>query len=186
MSTEVSNLEVFKAAAALGSAAIFVQKCILVATCVAFTCFVMIQIIFRYFLFLPLHGLEELAVHLAVWTYFIGAALGAHEKSHISASLLPELVKSRATKAIIEIIVTGITTVIAICMTVWAAKYLLWSIDRQPASLELRAPLYWVHAAMPVGLGLMSFYFFVGFVTDITRLVSGQLDIAPNDDGEDT
>lgn len=169
-----STSQLYRIGISVWNAKLWIQKLILVVTCLTFTSFVMIQIVFRYFLFLPLHGLEELAVYLAVWTYFIGGALGAYEKSHISANLLPSLIKSEKIKAAIAIVVSGITTFIAIVMTIWAAKYLLWSIERQPTSLEIRTPLYWVHASMFVGLGLMSFYFFLGFIDDIRRLVSGR------------
>ncbi|AXS40065.1 TRAP transporter small permease [Breoghania sp. L-A4] len=149
---------------------LWLQKLMLVVTCAGVTILVMMEIIFRYFLFLPLHGIEELATYLAVWTYFIGGAYGAYERSHISASLLDVIVKNAKVIGAIDLIIKLITLVVAAWMTVWVVQYLLWSIERRPHSLELQMPLYYVHAAMAVGLGLMSFYFLVDFILVVLRL----------------
>lgn len=140
---------------------LFLQKLVLVVCSIGFTLLVILEIVFRYFLFLPLHGIEELATYLAVWTYFIGGAHGAYERSHISASLLDMLVKNDRALGIVDFIVKAITALTAGWMTVWTFQYLLWSMERRPHSLELQMPLYFVHAAMAIGLALMTFYFLI-------------------------
>lgn len=147
------------------------QKLILVVSSIGFTSLVIMEIVFRYFLFLPLHGIEELATYLAVWTYFIGGSHGAYERSHISASLLDMLVKHDLVIGIIDFLVKAITALTAGWMTVWAVQYLLWSIERRPHSLELQMPLYFVHAAMAAGLALMTFYFLVDLGAATLRLL---------------
>ena len=154
----------------LWSTKLWLKRATLVVTCAGFTIIVIVQIVFRYFLFLPLHGLEELATYLAMWTYFIGGAYGAFERSHISASLIEVLVKSQRFSLLIRVLVNGITAGVALWMSVWAYDYLAWSIRLEPRSLELRAPLYWVHASMFVGLVLMAFYFAIEFLENAWRL----------------
>ncbi|MBW3096264.1 TRAP transporter small permease [Pseudohoeflea coraliihabitans] len=149
---------------------LWLQKFVLVATCAGFTVLVMMEIVFRYFLFLPLHGIEELATYLAVWTYFIGGAYGAYERSHISASLLDVFVKNKRVFGVLDLVVKAITLVVSVWMSVWVLQYLLWSIERRPHSLELQMPLYFVHASMVVGLSLMAFYFFLDFAVAVSRL----------------
>jgi len=103
--------------------------------------------------------MEELATYLAIWTYFIGGAYGAYERTHISASLIEMFVRTETVRQGIKVLANSITVVVAVWMGVWAFDYLAWSIRLEPRSLELRAPLYWVHASMLVGLVLMSLYF---------------------------
>ncbi len=159
-----------KTAIAIWTSKLALQKLVLVVSGVVFTTLVILEIVFRYFLFLPLHGIEELATYIAVWTYFIGGAYGAYERSHISASLLDMLVQHDRTLRIVDFVVKSITAVVASWMTAWAVQYLLWSIARRPHSLELQMPLYFVHAAMAIGLGLMSFYFVVDLGAAALRL----------------
>ncbi len=149
---------------------LWLKKATLVITCALFTIIILIEIVFRYFLFLPLHGMEELATYLAVWTYFIGGAYGAYERSHISASLIEMLVKSDRINLLIKVLANVITVVVAVWMSIWAFEYLAWSIRLGPRSLELRTPLYWVHASMFVGLALMSFYFAIELVENLRKV----------------
>lgn len=136
----------------------------------SFTLIIIIQITFRYFLFLPLHGMEELATYLAIWTYFIGGAYGAYERTHISASLIEMFVRTETVRQGIKVLANSITVVVAVWMGVWAFDYLAWSIRLEPRSLELRAPLYWVHASMLVGLVLMSLYFAIELFENMRTL----------------
>lgn len=154
----------------LWNAKLWLKRATLVATCAGFTIIVIVQIVFRYFLFLPLHGLEELATYLAMWTYFIGGAYGAFERSHISASLTEMLVKTERITLLVRVLVNCITVAVALWMSVWAFDYLAWSVRLEPRSLELRTPLYWVHASVFVGLVLMTFYFAIEFLENVWRL----------------
>lgn len=152
---------------------LWLKRVILVATCALFTAIILVQIVFRYFLYLPLHGMEELATYLAIWTYFIGGAHGAFERSHISASLIEMLVKRARVTLAVRVLANGITVVVAVWMTLWAFDYLAWSLRLGPRSLELRMPLHWVHASMVVGLALMSFYFVIELMENARRLSRG-------------
>ncbi|MCG8508763.1 MAG: TRAP transporter small permease [Rhodospirillales bacterium] len=152
---------------AIWNAKLWIQKATLAITCGLFTAIIIIQIVFRYFLFLPLHGMEELATYLAIWTYFVGGAYGAYERSHISASLIQMIVKNPRINLIVKLVVNLITVVVAIWMGIWALKYLAWSVRTEPHSLELRTPLYWVHACMFTGLALMSLYFLIELTNNL-------------------
>ena len=154
----------------LWEAKLWLKRATLVVTCALFTLIVIVEVAFRYFLFLPLHGIEELATYLAIWTYFIGGAYGAYERSHISASLIEMLVKSPRVMLHVKLLANLITVVVAVWMSLWALEYLAWSVRLGPRSLELRTPLYWVHASMFVGLALMSFYFALELAETIARL----------------
>jgi TRAP-type C4-dicarboxylate transport system permease small subunit len=172
-------------ARAVGTAAwnakLWLKRATLVVTCVLFTVIILVEIAFRYFLFLPLHGIEELATYLAIWTYFIGGAYGAYERSHISASLIEMLVTNPRVSKLVRVVANAITVAVAAWMTVWTFEYLAWSVRLGPRSLELRAPLYWVHAAMFVGMALMTFYFAIELLDNLGVL---RRDRAVRADGE--
>ncbi|MCG8693645.1 MAG: TRAP transporter small permease subunit [Minwuiales bacterium] len=148
---------------------LFLKRLTLAVTCALFSAIVIVQIIVRYFLVIPMHGLEEIAVYSAVWTYFIGGAYGAYERSHISASIMEMAVVREGARNWIRVLANAITVVVAVWATIWTFEYFQWSLKLQPNSLELQAPLYWVHASMFVGLGLMAFYFAVELVDNLLR-----------------
>lgn len=148
---------------------LFLKRLTLVITCTLFSIIVIVQIVVRYFLLVPMHGLEEIAVYAAVWTYFIGGAYGAYERSHISASLMEMMIAGESARDWIKVLANAITVVVAVWTTVWTFKYFQWSLQLEPKSLELQAPLYWVHASMFVGLGLMAFYFAIELADNLLR-----------------
>lgn len=148
---------------------LFLKRLTLVITCALFSIIVIVQIVVRYFLLVPMHGLEEIAVYAAVWTYFIGGAYGAYERSHISASLMEMMIAGESARNWIKVLANAITVVVAVWTTVWTFKYFQWSLQLEPKSLELQAPLYWVHASMFVGLGLMAFYFAIELADNLLR-----------------
>ena len=170
MTVQLRRLGLRRLGRRLWACKLWLQRAALVATCTLFTLIVIVQVVFRYFLFLPLHGIEELATYLAVWTYFIGGAYGAYERSHISASLIAVVARRPRVTLTVKLLANGITVVVAIWMSLWALEYLVWSVRLAPRSLELRAPLYWVHASMFVGLVLMSLYFLVELAGNLVRL----------------
>ena len=160
---------------------LFLKRLTLVVTCALFSVVVIVQIVVRYFLLVPLHGLEEIAVYAAVWTYFIGGAYGAYERTHISASLIEMLASGEGLRDWIKVMANAITVVVAVWATVWTFQYFQWSLRLQPRSLELQAPLYWVHASMFVGLGLMAFYFAIELVDNLLRALGIRADLTENE-----
>ena len=148
---------------------LFLKRLTLAVTCALFSIVVLVQIVVRYFLLIPIHGLEEVAVYAAVWTYFIGGAYGAYERSHISASLIEMMIARERHRDWVKVLANAITVVVAAWATIWTFQYFQWSLRLQPKSLELQAPLYWVHASMFVGLGLMAFYFAIELVDNLLR-----------------
>src|SRR5699024_10578054 len=110
----------------------------------------------------------------AIWLYFIGGALGAWDRSHISASLLDILIGSDRARAVVRVITCLLTVIISGWMTVWAFQYFYWTASRGARSLELGMPMAWVHAALPVGLVLMTLYFLIEFVDEARRTFGGR------------
>jgi TRAP-type transport system small permease protein len=156
----------------LWTAKLAVQRFVLAATGALVTILVFVQVVTRYFLGESIFGIEEAASFLAIWLYFIGGAYGAYERGHISASLVDLIVPGDRARQAIKAFTSVLTVILAGWMTVWASSYFLLSLQRGPMSLELGIQLGWVHAAIPLGLILMTFYFAVELLEDLARLRS--------------
>ncbi len=143
------------------------QRFVMVFCGVMLTILVGIQVVTRYGFGFSFFGIEELAMFLAIWLYFIGGAYGAWERGHISASLVELVVRRTLIRRGIHIL-SGVITVFLSCwMTVWAVQYTVWNIARGTRSMELGIPLYWVHSVIPLGLGLMTLYFLIDLLSHI-------------------
>lgn len=132
------------------------------------------QVFIRYFLDIPLYGVEEISAYLAVWLYFIGSGYGVYQGNHISASVMDLILKSERARDAFHIVVTVITLVLIGWMFSICFDYFQWSLKRTPKSPELRLPLFYVHAAMVAGLGLMLFYSTIELVRRVMLFRQGQ------------
>ncbi|MCZ2721049.1 TRAP transporter small permease subunit [Marinomonas sp. 15G1-11] len=119
---------------------------------------IFIQVFIRYFLDIPLYGVEEIAAYLAVWLYFIGSGYGIYKGNHISASVMDLLLPNQRSKDIFQAFVSVLTLILICWIFLLCFDYFQWSMKRVPKSPELRLPLFYVHFAMVFGLGMMTFY----------------------------
>ena len=60
---------------------------IIIAGCVVIV-LIFVEVMLRYVFGSPLFGVEEMVTLIAMWLYFLGAAYGAYERSHIKAELV--------------------------------------------------------------------------------------------------
>jgi len=119
---------------------------------------IFIQVFIRYFLDIPLYGVEEIAAYLAVWLYFIGSGYGIYQGNHISASVMDLILPTQRARDIFQVFVSIITFILVCWVSILCWDYFQWSLKRMPKSPELRLPLFYVHFAMVIGLGLMVLY----------------------------
>lgn len=146
-----------------------VQKFILVFAAISLTGLIFTQVVSRYVFNTAIFGVEEIACYIAVWMYFIGASIGAEQSEHISASLVGAFVESASWQLAIKIFASVITVSLCIWMTVWAYKLASWSLRLGMMSTEINFPVGVAQLAMPVGLALMSLYFFVELIGNLDQ-----------------
>ena len=156
----------------LWNAKLRILRWILFATSVGVVLLVFIQVIMRYFFDVPLYGIEEAAIYLAVWSYFIGSAYGAKQKEHISASLIDVLLPAGRGQAFVAMITGFITVVVTAWMVNWCWYYLAWTFKRSTVSVDLGLHMGWVHSAIFIGLILMTLYFFIDFVEKVIHFIT--------------
>ncbi|WP_375056182.1 TRAP transporter small permease [Zobellella sp. DQSA1] len=165
---------------------LLIQRLIMGFSTLAFSILIFIQVFIRYFLDIPLYGVEEISVYLAVWLYFIGAGYGIYRGNHISAGVMDIVLSSPRARAITSLLVSVISLAI-ICWVFWiVVVYFQWSLARAPKSPELRISLYFIHAAMLAGTGLMLFYTLIELAGRICCIAEGRpyLSLAGADDHE--
>lgn len=153
---------------------LWLQRLVMGLTTIAFSVLIFIQVFIRYFLDLPLYGVEEIAVYLAVWLYFIGSGYGVYRGNHISAGVMDIAFSSPSARAVLQALVSLISLAIIGWIFWICLGYFQWSLARVPKSPELRIPLYYVHAAMLAGAGLMFFYTLIELAGRLHCLATGR------------
>ena len=132
---------------------------------------ILVQIASRYLFRTSILGIEEVILYLAVWFYFLGAALGAEQREHISASLVDVLAIGETPKRWVHWFASLLAVIICAWMTWWAIGLVEWSWQMNMRSTELRVPVWLIQASIPAGLGLMTFYLLVECADNLRRLV---------------
>lgn len=148
------------------------QRWLLIIAGCLITILVFTQVLLRYVFKSPLFGIEELIVFIAMWLYFIGASLGAYERSHIKADVIHVWVKSARGMAIIHTINSAITVTLSAIMVSWCYQYFLFGIRKGGQSPALRLPLVLPQSAVFVGAILMTLYFAVELVDNFRNAIS--------------
>jgi TRAP-type transport system small permease protein len=157
----------------LWSAKLAIQRFILAATGAIVTLLVFVQVVTRYFFAESIFGIEEAATFLAIWLYFVGGAYGAYDRGHISASLVDLVVPRQQARHAVKAFTGALTVMLSAWMTLWATRYFLLTLQRGAMSLELGIEMAWVHAAIPIGLVLMTFYFALELLEDLGKARAG-------------
>lgn len=110
------------------------------------------QVAARYVVGVPLYWSEELARHLMIWLFFLGAVIALRRGAHLSIDLLPESLPPRGTVmlrgAVLLILGTFLT------MMTWYGWDLAQRTMVQRAS-ALHYPMGYVYAALPISGFLM-------------------------------
>lgn len=149
------------------------QRFVLLVCGIVLTGLITVQVFTRYVLGISIFGIEELASFVAVYLYFIGAAHGAWERGHISASLVELVVPPGRPRNAIALFASVITVVLSGWMSLWAWQYLAFTLKRGTMSLEVGISMAWVHGIMPIGLSLMTLYFAVEMLENWNRVLRG-------------
>lgn len=142
----------------LGDGLIRLQRGLVALAAIMLTGLVFVQVVTRYVFSYSIFGIEELATFVAVWFYFLGAAIAAQEGMHISASLVDVVIHSQRARQWLRIVTDALATFICGWMAWWAIGLTAWTLDRGMMSLELDFPMGYVYLAMPVGLVLVCAY----------------------------
>ena len=131
------------------------------AACVLILC---AEVVLRMF-HKDLFGYEEIVVIFAMWMYFLGASYAMYQKSHINADMTSLFFGERV-QAVVKLIVSFITTFVAIVLTIWGHSFFSWALGKTATTTALRIPLIYSQSALFFGYLLIAFYSLFYFIED--------------------
>ena len=135
----------------------FMRAVLIICSAVSTGC-ILYAVFLRYILKSNFYGSDEIILLFAFWLYFIGAAYGSYENSHIKADLLNMYIKNMRYKDGLNLIAQAATVLVNCILLVWAYDSLLWAIEKMPLTTSLKIPIAIPRSAIFVGLLLMAFY----------------------------
>lgn len=137
---------------------LFLMKLTLVVCSVVSTGCIVAGVVIRYILNGDFYGSEEIILCFAFWLYFIGAAYGSYENSHIKADLLNMYLKNMRWKDGMNLLAQLVTVLSNAVLLCWAIVSMQWAIVKWPLTTSLKIPIAIPRAAILVGLLVMFFY----------------------------
>ncbi len=146
---------------------VIIQKTIISVCSVLIAVTFGMVVVLRYGFQANLFAYEEWLLVAAFLLYFIGAAQGSYENTHIKADLMNELISSPKGKWILGLVVMGLEAIIAGVLTWWAFGMLLEDIARypgMPATPVHKIPLAVPRGTIFVGFLLMTIYAVMHFL----------------------
>jgi TRAP-type C4-dicarboxylate transport system permease small subunit len=134
------------------------MRAVLVICSTVSTGCILYAVLLRYVLNSNFYGSDEIILLFAFWLYFIGAAYGSYENSHIKADLLNMYVKNMRYKDGLNLIAQAVTVLVNCILLVWAFESFLWALEKMPLTTSLKIPIVIPKSAIFFGLLLMAFY----------------------------
>ncbi|PKH86323.1 TRAP transporter small permease [Colwellia sp. Bg11-28] len=132
------------------------------------------QVIMRYVLESPFAGIEEAAILMAVWIYFLGMGYATKERAHIHGGIVSLVVTDPFKIELIRFIVSIICTIAACIFGYYATKYGLFVIEKGRMSLYLQWPKGLWSASMIFGFAMMVFYFMLQIIKDYRAMLAAK------------
>jgi len=118
-------------------------------------------VILRYLFDADLFAYEEWVLMIAFWVYFIGAAMGSFQNTHIKADFLLSLIDNVRTKWIVVSITLLIEVLIGVVMVYWGWLMLMEEVSSYPnwqKTTGLGLPFFIPKFGIFLGFVLMAFY----------------------------
>ena len=130
------------------------------------------QVIMRYVLESPFAGIEEAAILMAVWIYFLGMGYATKQRTHIHGGIVSLVVSDPIKIAMIRFIGSVICAIAACVFGYYATKYGLYMIEKGRMSLYLQWPKGLWSTSMIFGFLMMAGYFLKHAVTDFRAMLA--------------
>ncbi|WP_109314523.1 TRAP transporter small permease [Pseudovibrio ascidiaceicola] len=110
-----------------------------------------VQVLLRYVFALPFVGIEELALLMGAWFYFLGLAYVTRNGEHIHGGIVTLLIKSPTKIQSIRLLMTLVSIAACLVFGYYAGKYAFFEIERGRASSYMRWPKGLWSASMIIG-----------------------------------
>lgn len=143
-----------------------IERGILVVSSLTVVAIICAAIFMRYILHTDLFAYDELVMIAAFWLYFIGAAYGSYEDSHIKADIIQiSLSGSRPrAAAIIGLTAKGLEVIFSATISFWGWSLFAWQLKYMGRTMGWGIPIAVPQGAIVLGFTLMCLYAIVNFV----------------------
>ncbi len=129
------------------------------------------QVVMRYGFDSPFAGVEELAILLGVWIYFLGMGYATRVREHIHGGIVSLVVSDPFKIRLIRFIGSCVCVIAAAVFGYFAIKYSLFVIDKGRLSLYLHWPKGLWSASMIVGFAMMTGYFLLQAIAELRDIL---------------
>lgn len=142
---------------------VLAKRTILIISNLAIMSIVVASFLARYLFAFDLYGAEEFLLVAAFWLYFMGAAYGSYEKSHIEADFIQSIMGDTPFTRVLGYVRDLIELGVLYVLTYWSWLLIEFAIERWPVTPGWKIPLLVPQSAILVGFFLMSLHASVHF-----------------------
>ncbi len=139
------------------------ERAVLVTCNLAIMIIVVASFLSRYLFAIDFYGVEEILLIFAFWLYFIGAAFGSYEKSHIEADFIQAIFGDTFITRKISFIRDVVEILVLLVLTYWSFLLIQFSIERWPITPGWKIPLVVPQMAIVIGFILMTLHSLIHF-----------------------
>ena len=147
------------------------------ATTVVLTLIICAATFFRYIVKGDLYGYEEWVKILAFWLYFLGAAIGAYNRTHVSADLVNAYLPDGPMKSFLAVVKSLITVGVAGLFAWYGYEFFMFGYQGPlgtgiaiPKTTVWRIPFWVGYLSVFIGLVFMALYFARDLVINVRML----------------
>ena len=144
---------------------------------ISLTLIICVATFFRYILEGNLYGYEEWVKLLAFWLYFIGAAIGAYNRTHVSADLVNAYLPDGIIKRSLTVLKNLITVCVATLFAWYGYDFFMFGYQGPlgtgiaiPKTSVWRIPLWVGYISVFIGLVFMVYYFARDLILSVREL----------------
>lgn len=153
-------------ATGLERALVLVLKSSMILFAIALAVLMFVTVVMRYGLFNPFLAIEEAAILLGVWLYFVSAGYVTGTRSHICGGALHLVVKQKKSRNYVRLMTTLICLGVTVVALWYATKYGWFTFDKGRKSTYLQWPrALWV-ASMVFGFSVMTLFLIFQSIRD--------------------
>lgn len=139
-------------------ALVWVNCAVLIVCNIAVMLIVVAAALSRYVLNVDFFGTEEILMIFAFWLYFMGAAYGSYERSHVEADFVETWVGGSPAGRVLRFIRDIVELAVLLVLTYWAFLFIQFAFQRWPISPGWKIPMIVPQSAIFVGFVLMTLH----------------------------
>ncbi len=141
-----------------------IEHAMIITCCVGLAVLMVVQVLLRYVFLYPFLGIEEVAVLLGLWIYFLGLVHVTRTRQHISSGVLQLFIERESTLRLLEIGKFVLCIASSCIFLYFSVNYLIQTYESGRSSTYLSWPMVIWIGSMAFGFSLSLLVFIVQFL----------------------